>query len=61
MVRELNPLVDKLNEITELMQKINKWELEKFMDKLSDISDILSYDSPQAKLIKFLFENFKTK
>ncbi|MHB8362866.1 MAG: hypothetical protein ACYDBX_04585 [Patescibacteria group bacterium] len=55
---EIKPLHLLLNEIQELMQKLDKWSVEDLLETLEKINGM---DSKTREIINFLFENYKQK
>lgn len=58
MIQVVNPVLEKTNELRDMLQKINTWDIEKFVNCVLEISNLYGKNK---EMFKFLINNFKEK
>jgi hypothetical protein len=52
-------LKQELDSVKQVMQSIDKWDIEALLGTIETISSHLSYNGETGKILKFLFDNYK--
>lgn len=55
----MNPIKQELEELKTLMNSVKTYDIEKLLEVIKTIATYLSYDGDTAKVVRFLFENYK--
>lgn len=61
MISSLGPLVEKLQEVDDLMRKIRSYDIEKLLALVNALSCHFNHDGQTGKMLKFLFDNYTGK
>ena len=58
IISELNPLQEKLKQISDLIAKINTWNIDKLSESIRNLSEV---HGKNKEMVEFLVNNFKQK
>ena len=59
MKNTISPIKSEIEDIKKLLDGVSSWEIEKFLEVIKEVSNYLAYEGDTAKILRFLFDNYK--